>query len=83
MGLQEVDDLVRKMMDIDDNMVIPGLDEFVDDMVQQRLPADRHERLGHRVRQGFQAGTQPRGKDHRFHRAMGRRMQFAHSQLLI
>ena len=67
MDTEIVDDLVREMMDSDDDVVITGGDQFREYVVQQRLAADGHERLGHRVCQGFQAGSQPRGKDHRFH----------------
>ena len=62
-----VDDLVREVMDIDDDIIIPRRDEFGEYVVQQRLAADGHERLRHRIRDGFQAGPEPRGKDHRFH----------------
>ena len=67
MDTEVVDNLVREVMHIDDDIVIAGGDQFREDVVQQRLAADGHERLGHRVCQGFQAGSQPRGKDHRFH----------------
>ena len=67
MGVEIVNDLVREVMDIDDEVVIATRHELGDDVVQQRLAAHGHERLGHRVRDGFQAGAEPRGKDHRFH----------------
>ena len=54
-------------MDIDDDVVIAGCHELGDHVVQQWLTAHGHERLGHRVRDGFQADAEPRGKDHRFH----------------
>ena len=67
-GMEVVDNLIREVMDIHDEVVIPRRHELGNDMVQQRLAAHGHERLRHRVRNGFQAGSQPRGKDHRFHR---------------
>ena len=62
-----MDDLVREVVDIDDEVVIPGRYEFRNDVIQKRLAAHGHKRLGHCVRDGFQTGSEPRSKDHRFH----------------
>ena len=63
-----VADLVGEMMDVDHDVVVAGGDELVEDVPQQRLAAYGHQRLGHRVGQGFEPRAEAGGENQGFHR---------------
>ena len=49
--------LVRKMMDIDDNIVYTCIFQTAYDMLEERLATDRHKCFWESVGNGFQAGS--------------------------
>ena len=58
-------DLVGEIVHVDDRALQADLGETVEHMVHQRLAADRHERLGHRIGDRAHARPEPGSEDHR------------------
>src|SRR6185437_5335854 len=57
-------DLIGEMMDVDDRGLDAGGGEAVEHVVDQRLAADGHQRLRHRVGERTHARAEARGEHH-------------------
>jgi hypothetical protein len=64
---KKVDDLIRVMMNVDDQMVGTGIDEATRHMFEHGFIADSDERLRRVIGERLQAGPEPRREYHGFH----------------
>ena len=65
----EVADHFRKMVHVDDDLVVAGCHQLLHHVLQERLAAHGHEGFGHRVGEGFEPGSETGGENERFHLA--------------
>lgn len=63
-GLEILNNLVSKVMDVDDDTLEARSTKLLDDMPKQRLATNRNQGLGHTVGDRFQTGTKSRREDH-------------------
>ena len=59
-----VDNLLGKVMDIDDEVVVALRHQLADVPLQQRLATNGHQRLGHGVGEWFQSGAETGSENH-------------------
>ena len=67
LGLYEINDLLSKVMDVDDNVGHPDVFESFNQYLYKRFPIERHHRLGHCVGEWFESCAEPGCKDESIH----------------
>jgi len=63
-GLEILNNLVSKVMNVDDDTFEARSVELLDDMPKQGLATNGYQGFGHTVSDGFQTGTKSRREDH-------------------
>lgn len=62
-----IDDHVREMVDIDDDVTDTGIAEALHLPLKEGFAGKGNERLGHGIGEGFEACAQARGKNKTYH----------------
>ena len=70
-GFDEVDDLLGKMMHVDDDMVNTDGFQFLDEDLHERLAVDGHHCFRHGVGKGFETSAETGCKDECVHGVEG------------
>ena len=66
-GLDKVDNLLGKVMDIDDDFCHTDGFQFLDEYLHKRFATDGHHCLGHRVGERFETSAETGSKDESVH----------------
>ena len=67
-GANGIDDLIRKMVDVDDDVCDTGVTQFLHLPLQQRFACHGNQRFGHGVGKRFETRSETSAEDHRLHK---------------